>query len=208
MKSTEITTVIFDLGGVVLDLDMTKTFDLLGSQSARGSAAFADLLHKPGLFHDFEVGRITQTDFRKQLSDWAGLSTTDLEFDTMWNAMLLNIPEERLQWIAALRNKYTTALLSNTNEIHVQAFEKNFQEQVGKPLQHYFHHVFYSCRMDSRKPDAAIFEHVLQALQVKAENVLFLDDNPDNVAGAQSVGMRAVLVPQNQLSQEMLPDVE
>ena len=125
-----------------------------------------------------------------------------------WNAMLKGVKKNKLDYIMSLRNQYHTILLSNTNEIHISAFEKDMSN--NQMLAHFkscFEKIYYSSRMGLRKPHAVCFEKVLKEQQINPKETLFIDDSIQHIEGAKNCGIRAVLFPQNGIIQDWLPDI-
>ena len=131
---------------------------------------------------------------------------SDEQLDEAWNAMLLDIPKERIDWIYQATREYNCVVLSNTNSIHVRHFEEFFNETTpyGYPGD-VFQQVFYSHEIGERKPDREAFEHVLDktGFFIAEETVLF-DDLPENLQAASTLGIKTELVERNKLRKEQL----
>ena len=191
MQKTE--NIIFDLGGVLLDIDynLTRTaFEKLGITDfdEMYSQASADRL-----FQMLETGKITEEDFYKELNRRTGLRLSREDIKTAWDAMLLSFREESLQFLDDIRSKYKIFLLSNTNFIHISSFNEAFHKKKRrKPFEEYFDKAFYSCEIGLRKPDAICYEWVLRELGIEAERTLFIDDSAPNIEGAKKVGLQTI----------------
>lgn len=188
-----IRTLIFDLGGVLLNLDYERTanaFRQLGLQH------FDDIYTQKqqlGLFDAFDKGMLSPQAFREALRQHFPSPVSDAEIDTAWNAMLLDLPIERLDLLIELRQHYQLLLLSNTNEIHVTAFSAYLQQAHGfSDFSSHFDKWYYSCRMGMRKPDAEIFQRVLTENNLAAADTLFIDDSIQHVEGAMQVGIKSI----------------
>ncbi|MFP4088792.1 MAG: HAD family hydrolase [Cyclobacteriaceae bacterium] len=183
---------IFDLGGVIIDLDTSLSFQALSSFCLGTSSGEQLLSENVKLFLDYEKGLISSDDFRqgiRQLTTNEALS--DEEIDEAWNRMLLHIPEERFKLLETLRQKYRLFVLSNTNAIHVTAFNHIVEKTSGKPdLTHFFDKVYFSHEIRLRKPEPEIYEYVLQNSGLKAEESLFIDDRFENIEAARALGMQ------------------
>lgn len=190
-----IKTIIFDLGGVLLDIDYfatVKAFEALGLKNFQ--AEFSQALQS-SFFEEFEKGERTETEFYQYIQSIAGTSLTNEAIEKAWNAMLLRIPLRRLQILEQLRLHYNTILLSNTNIIHERAFNNMLKELVG--FQNFgvcFDKVYLSHQVGMRKPDAIIFEAILEDLQLQPATILFIDDSPQHIATAQSLGIQTILL--------------
>jgi len=200
----EVKAIILDLGGVILNIDYQRTiraFELLLKNGANVEAFYTQAKQNQ-VFDLFEKGEISAADFRTDLKKIFGLQLSDHEIDAAWNAMLLDLPLERLTFVSELRKKYPVYLLSNTNEIHYQAFRKNLEETFDNPsiLEDFFDKTYYSHLIKQRKPTAAAFNYVLDDNQLNAYEVVFVDDSAQHIEGAMSLGIDARLLVNSSLS--------
>jgi epoxide hydrolase-like predicted phosphatase len=182
--------IIFDLGGVILNLSIPATFKAFANASGK---SVEDIIphFTSSEFLDYEKGLITDDEFRNKVRHKLQKELSDEAIDQCWNAMLGDIPNDRIQLLQRLNKTHRTFLLSNTNEIHLKHFLKINQESTGEEnLDSYFHKTYYSHRLKMRKPDAEIFQYVLKENNLVAEETLFLDDNLSNLAGAASTGIK------------------
>jgi epoxide hydrolase-like predicted phosphatase len=188
----KIKNIIFDLGGVILNLSVDSTLRQFSAISGHPVEKVIETYHSRPEFLAYERGEITNDEFRKSLKDIFGVTSTDLELDTCWNAMLLDIPSERIDLLRELKSKYKTFLLSNTNAIHLDCFAGILKKSGNNvdSLEPLFHRTYYSHLMKMRKPDPIIYEFVLRENNLKAEETIFLDDNLANLKGAASVGIQ------------------
>lgn len=189
--------IIFDLGGVLLNIDYGLTemaFIQLGVHN------FSDIysqLKQTSLFDDFEVGKITAQEFINELKLQTGINTPDEEVISAWNAMLLDLPLRRLQILEQLRRHYDLLLLSNTNEIHEQAFNKIIYHAHGvRHIGEFFDRTYLSHRIGMRKPDSEVFERILAENGLQKEHTLFIDDSPQHIKGAEGVGLHTIWLKQ------------
>ena len=189
----KIENIIFDLGGVLLDIDynLTRTaFEELGivDFDKMYSQASADKL-----FQKLETGEISEENFYKELNRCTGLHLSPDEIKTAWNAMLLSFREESLQFLDDSRSKYKIFLLSNTNFIHISSFTEIFhRKKRKKDFDKYFDKAFYSCEIGLRKPDAVCYEWVLKEIDVDAAKTVFIDDSELNIEAAKKAGLQTI----------------
>ena len=150
------------------------------------------------LFNSLDTGKINNDDFFEQLKtklDYKG-DTEDLL--NAWNAMILDIPEHRLDTLVEAKQNYNTFLLSNTNEPHIKIFEHDLYTEHGvKHFSDYFDKLYYSCRIGLRKPDKEIFEFVLNQNKLIASETVFIDDSIQHIKGAGECGINAFLLEPN-----------
>jgi putative hydrolase of the HAD superfamily len=184
--------IIFDLGGVIIDLDYNRT---AAAFKQLGIVDFDDIYSKAkqtSLFDDFEKGWSSDADFRAELSQYLPPSTSDTEIDEAWNAMLLDIPKHRVDWLKKVAKRYRIFLLSNTNHIHVRSFTTYADHKFGTgAFEKIFEKYYFSCEMGMRKPDAEIFELVIQENNLDKSATLFIDDSIQHIHGAEKVGLKA-----------------
>lgn len=182
--------IIFDLGGVIINLSVEKTHQAFAALSGLPVSEVKTRVHHGAFFHEFEKGLITDIEFRNHLRESLSMQVTDEQLDQAWNAMLLDIPLPRIQLLEKLKSRYTIFLLSNTNNIHLQCFNGIVRKLTGKPaIDYYFHASFYSHLIKMSKPDPEIYQHVLFQHALVPEETIFLDDNKDNLVGANKVGI-------------------
>jgi glucose-1-phosphatase len=182
--------IIFDLGGVIINLSVEKTHQAFAALSGLSMSEIDTIVHQGTFFHEYEKGLISDAEFRNQLRESLQINVDDAQLDRAWNAMLLDIPIERIQLLEQLKNRYNLFLLSNTNNIHLLSFNNQVLQLTGHPaLDQYFHKAYYSHLIKMRKPDVEIYEHVLQRNNLLAHETLFLDDNKDNLSGANKAGI-------------------
>jgi HAD superfamily hydrolase (TIGR01549 family) len=186
----KIKNIIFDLGGVVVNVDYHKTINEFKKLGAQNFEKIYTQLQQSELFDRFETGRITPSVFRKDIRKATMINIEDDKIDYAWNAMILDLPEERLELLQIIKPKYRTFLLSNTNEIHMDFFNEYLLETFGVPdLSDYFEKVYYSHQIGLRKPNKEVFDYIIRVNKLNPEETLFIDDSPQHVEGAKKVGL-------------------
>lgn len=187
---------MFDLGGVILDLSVDTTLHSFASLSGMDGTQVKKLFVSSSGFLEYEKGLISDEAFRLFVRETYRVEASDEKIDACWNAMLLGIPQVKLELLLRLKERYQVFLLSNTNNIHLQYINKKILPTLSgdHSLDPYFHKTYYSHLMKMRKPDAEIFMHVLNENGLNPTETLFLDDNADNIAGAQAVDIETVYV--------------
>lgn len=184
--------IIFDLGGVIINLDLERTAAAFRRLGLTSFDAMYSQVRQSGLFDDFDKGLISPGAFREGLLQHLPAGTTAAQVDEAWNAMLLDVPPDRLVLLERLKKNYRTFLLSNTNEIHVTAFSASLQETFGfSDFSHLFEQCYYSCRIGMRKPDPEIFRYVLEQNRLDPHETIFIDDSPQHITGAAATGIHA-----------------
>lgn len=188
-----INAVILDLGGVLLNLDFQKTEDAFMKLGISHFSQLFSQQHATQLFTDLETGKVSPEDFIQALKRESGKDLTDQQIMDAWNAMLLDFPPERITLLKRLKQDYPLFLLSNTNAIHVPAFNQKLKEAYEIPsLDKLFNKAYYSHLIKERKPDLAAYEAVIQENNLNPAATLFVDDNRENIEGAGKAGLYAV----------------
>jgi putative hydrolase of the HAD superfamily len=187
--------IIFDLGGVIVRLDKNACIE---SFRKLGFDDFGKILNEfvqKGPFLDFEMGLITDNEFRAFIRQNIKNDVADSEIDKAMSDFLVEIPVSKLETILKLKSSYNVFLLSNTNPIAINAV-KPFFEAGGRRMEDYFHKMFLSYQMKMAKPDVEIFAKVLEIASINAEETLFIDDGPANLHSASLLGYKTLLATQ------------
>jgi len=201
----QIKNIIFDLGGVIINLDIHKTIYKFNKLTETPFESVYSQIQQNQIFDLFDKGMITESDFFEEIKKLIKTNNNNQELIAAWNAMLLDFPLERLSLLETLKPKYRLFLLSNTNETHINAFEADlFKTSGSKNLEPYFEKVYYSCRMGMRKPDQIIFEEVLKENKLIAQETLFIDDTQQHVDGACKTGIHGRLLHKNKEVKSLL----
>lgn len=194
-KLKHVKNIIFDLGGVIINLDIEQTIYEFNKLTSVPFESFYTQKKQADLFNSFDKGTISDYEFFNHLRNLLRFTGPDEALLNAWNAMLLGVPEHRLDMLIDAKQNYNTFLLSNTNETHIASFERDLYLTHGvKNFADYFEEVYYSCRMGMRKPDKEIFEFVLQKNKLIPEETIFIDDSIQHVKGAGECGINAYLL--------------
>lgn len=198
--SAKIKNIIFDLGGVVLDIDenvVYKELEKMGintSELAR-SKEFIETMSK------FDTGIYTAPTFRKKMKTLVGQEKmTDEKFDSIWNAMLLDIPHERIEAIEQIKKHYRIFLMSNTNVIHYDLYVRDLQLRFGyNEFDELFNKSYFSFAEHLEKPDPRFFELILDHEGLLPKETLFIDDTAANIKVAKSLGINTYHISREEL---------
>ncbi len=187
----KIKNIIFDLGGVLIDLDETPTIEGFGKKI---SAFYKNSMNLEfiNIAHKFERGEIAPAEFRETVSKIFNIHLSPEKFDFYWNAMIKGMPEQRFQILKKLQKTHRIFVLSNTNEIHYNYFTR---QDYWKP--ELFEKVYFSHQLGMRKPEKKIFQYVLNENNLIPEETFFVDDNKDNIDTAKNLGIVATQVKGN-----------
>lgn len=180
--------IIFDLGAVILNINYQNTIDEFTKLGVNNAATFYSKKVQTNLFNQIETGMISSNEFLKALQKETKNANIN-QVEKAWNAMLLDLPEERLQLIRKLKNNHSVYLLSNTNAIHIDAIKKQLGKRKWLAFCKLFDKMYLSHELGLRKPDVKIFEYILKEQKLKAEEVFFIDDSPQHIASAKKIGI-------------------
>lgn len=183
--------IIFDLGGVLLDIDFQKSIDAFKILGIDNFDEMFSQFKADELFEKLERGELNEDDFYSAIKKRTKLPVTNDEIDAAWNALILHFRTGSLEFLEKLAGRYKLYLLSNTNSIHLKFFKQLFTKETGKPvLDAYFTKAWYSNEIGLRKPGTKIFEFVLREENLKAAETLFIDDTLNNIETAQKLGFK------------------
>jgi len=181
--------IIFDLGAVILNINYQNTIDEFTKLGVNNATTFYSKKVQTNLFNQIETGMISSNEFLKALQKKTKNANIN-QVEKAWNAMLLDLPEERIQLIEKLKkNNYSIYLLSNTNAIHIDAIKKQLGKRKWLAFCKLFDKMYLSHELGLRKPDVKIFEYILNEQKLKAEEVFFIDDSPQHIASAKKIGI-------------------
>lgn len=190
--ASHIRNIIFDLGGVLLNIEPVRTGEALTRMGVANMKAVHEHLLDIRLYDRYDSGRCSDTGFREEVRQACGIALTDEQVDMAWNALLLDFPEARAKMLHEIRGYYRVYLLSNTNAIHFRSYTAAFRERYGEELPDLFDQLFLSYELGCHKPDPEIFEKVLALGGFKPEETLFIDDSLANAVAATRSGMVAI----------------
>jgi len=183
--------IIFDLGGVILNIDYEQTANAFKKIGIKNFNDIYSQAKQGKVFDKLETGEITPEEFREYIKEIVpSLQLSDI--DKSWNAMLLDLPVQRINLLKELKKKYRLFLLSNTNEIHIKCFRKIIESSYGENIfDSIFEHQYYSSDIGLRKPNADCFQYVLEKNGMEPSETLFIDDSIQHVEGARKLKINA-----------------
>jgi putative hydrolase of the HAD superfamily len=191
--TSDIRNIVFDLGGVLLDLDFAapvEAFRRLGNES--GHFDYRKAIADP-VFIQFETGMISPGEFRNRVKTILNnQQAPDGEIDSAWCSMLLSVPEAKVNLLKTLGKHFRLFLFSNTNVIHISYFRKSFFSQHGIPIESLFEKTFYSHEIHDRKPLKSAFEKVTASAGIFPRETLFVDDFGQNIETARNAGFHVL----------------
>ena len=180
---------LFDLGRVVIDIDFDKALACWAGHAGCEPAQLVGRFARDEIYQRHETGSIDDAEFFAGLRTSLGIDLSDAQFLEGWNAIFAG----EMPGIGSLLMRAGTRVplyaFSNTNNAHVEHFSHVYADVLG-----HFREIFLSSAIGLRKPDAAAYDHVVQAIGVPAERIVFFDDLAENIHGARARGLTAVHV--------------
>ena len=206
MKINNFDSIIFDLGGVLWNISYQATATAFINLGFSDFNNWYSQANQKELFNKLETGKIAEHDFYQEVRNVSGLNLSNSEIENAWNAMLLDLPTERIELISEIAQKKPIYLLSNTNEIHLKKIEEllkkketNWDKFCG-----IFSKVYLSCRVGMRKPNEDIFFKVLNDNNLIASKTLFIEDSIQHIETAQKIGIQTLFLQPNPANQKTI----
>lgn len=190
-RDMEYKAVIFDLGGVIINIDYAATIEAFGALGHGDFQTVYSQAQQTGLFNNLETGKISGQRFVNELLPYLKVGTSPNKVIAAWNAMIGSVPLERLTLLQKVRRKCPIYLLSNTNDIHMQAVLRSWKASCSQPMGDFFDGIYLSHEIGMRKPDVEIFEFVCRKNQLNPSDTLFIDDSIQHIEGARLAGLQA-----------------
>lgn len=190
---TAIRNILFDLGGVFMEIDFRLTEQAFISLGVTDFSTMFTQHHANDLFVQLEIGAISPETFYEEFRQATGTSLTDHQIRDAWNALLLRFPQERLDWLREIRNRYRVFLFSNTNKIHYDSFIATAARENNCPdFNGLFEKAYYSHEFGRRKPVVSAFTELLSLEGLQAAETLFIDDTMANIEAAKQAGLQTI----------------
>lgn len=197
-ENKKIKALIFDLGGVIVDLDWQLCVDNFKKIGINEMENLLSTTMQKDFVLDYELGNISSEKFREKLRQYTQNPVTDKELNYAWQSLLIKVPQEKLALLKELRKYYKVYMLSNTNEMSYQKCLDEMFNVNGNSVDDYFDKCFLSYQLHICKPNKEIFEYVLNKTGFQADECLFLDDGVKNIEAAKLLGIHARLVKPSQ----------
>ena len=185
--------IIFDLGGVILNIDNKRTADDFVQLGAKDFSHYFGHGFAASFFKDYEIGKISDKEFISSLKKMLPEHLPDQAVIQAWNAMLLDFPPERIDLLHVLGKKYRIFLFSNTNSLHMESVHEIYRNTFARSgLDQLFEKAYYSHILGMRKPDPESFEYIIRENNLNPGLTLFVDDALVNINGAEAAGLKGL----------------
>jgi HAD superfamily hydrolase (TIGR01509 family) len=198
--------IIFDLGNVILNIEYQKTineFNKIGIQDA--SIFYSQSIQKE-IFNLLEIGKISEFDFLIEVNKLCP-KATHKQILAAWNALILDLPQERISLINKLKSSFSIYLLSNTNAIHINEIIKKTGVKKYNKFYNLFNKVYYSHEIGLRKPNPEAFNIILNENNLNVSEVLFIDDSIQHIQSAKRLGIKTYHLTEDESIETIFPDI-
>jgi putative hydrolase of the HAD superfamily len=188
MPNAPLRAMIFDIGRVIIKLDLARAIEGLSQGISLSPSELWSAIEKDPRWHDWQEGRISPHDWYLHITKRLGSPLKFEEFREAWNRTLDPVPLQPDDFFASLAKKHKLALLSNTDPIHVAHLESNFSffRFFPRPAR------IYSCAIRASKPSPVIFQAALKAVKTPVSQAVFIDDILEYIQVARSLGLHAI----------------
>ncbi len=191
-----ITTIIFDFGGVIINLDLPQCIQNFKNMGVPDVEKYLSNFGQSGFFLQWEKGEISIPEFRNEIRKIAEVNLTDEQIDRAWCSFLTNIPEHRIELLKQLRQRYKLLLLSNSNPLHIEVSAAGEFKKYNSEISDFFDCCYFSYKIGLTKPDEEIFRYLLKDAGLKPEECFFIDDGKKNIETAAKMGFKTHLTQQ------------
>jgi putative hydrolase of the HAD superfamily len=188
-RNTDIEILLFDLGGVIIEVDWEKAFNFWSAYSTLSVTEIRNRFPVDFMYDQYERGEVSAQDYFAHLRNVIEYTGSDESLIQGWNSILGREIEETVGVIKALEPDIPVYLLTNTNPTHEVAWREKYPQTIDL-----FTGVFVSSTLGHRKPERPAFEAVARTVGVNLSSILFFDDSLENIAGARITGLQAVHV--------------
>ena len=196
-----INNILFDLGKVLLNFDNDNAKNYFKKFGVDDYEKHVMALHAQNIFNELETGELSAEQFINAIRQKLNDSISATEIQNAWNSILMDFRRGSMEHLKELKKHYNLYLLSNTNVLHHEEFNRILFNQLQvKSLDNYFTKAYYSHQIGMRKPNRNIYELVLKDAGINAAETLFIDDLPENVAAAGELGFQThLLLPEERI---------
>ncbi|HXN15305.1 MAG TPA: HAD family phosphatase [Usitatibacter sp.] len=186
---SEVDALLFDLGGVVIELDWARAFERWAAASGERADTLRERFSFDLPYERHERGEISASQYYASLRASLRIDIPDRQFAEGWESIFAAEVIATVRLLNALKDRVPLYAFSNTNLAHYRVWSQRYARALSV-----FRKVFVSCEMGKRKPERAAFEEIARDIGVPMERILFFDDSGENIAGARAAGLRAVQV--------------
>lgn len=190
MMDKNIKVILFDLGQVLVNLEYEQSLRAFSELCDDDILQLWKTTDLQKIFDWFELGNLSVDEFYSELRKYLRKGTTDIQIKNAWNTLLGDVPDYKLETLLSLRSQYRIFLLSNTNQLHWEYSKEKHFKYKGHTVNDFFEKTFTSFELHMMKPDRHIYQYVLDDINIRPEEVFFIDDREDNCIGASQMGIK------------------
>ena len=191
----DIKNIIFDLGGVIMDIDVKQTMNAFSELGLKNIHEYFGHGFAASFFSDHEAGKISDEAFLSEINKLLNTEVRQSDLIDAWNALLLRFPPERIALLKEIKSRYRIFLYSNTNAIHYKKFSEIYRNTFHGELEDLFEKAYFSHDLGHRKPDLGGYELIIRENSLDPKLTLFVDDALMNVEGAIKAGLKGLYLP-------------
>jgi len=191
---SQIKNIVFDLGGVIIDLDHEQAVRRFKEIGVDDAEQLIDTYEQKGIFLEVEDGTIGVEEFCQKLREHTGKNLPFEDIVRAWMGFIADVPQYKLDYILKLRDKYKVYLLSNTNPIiQLEWAQTGRFTAAGRPLNDYFDKLYTSYEIGVTKPDRRIFDYMIKDSGMIPSETLFVDDGKRNIIVGENLGFKTYM---------------
>ena len=198
--------IIFDLGNVILNIEYQKTINEFNKIGIQDASVFYSQSIQQEIFNLLEIGKISEFDFLIEVNKLCP-KATHKQILAAWNALILDLPQERLSLINKLKSSFSIYLLSNTNAIHINEIIKKTGVKKYNKFYNLFNKVYYSHEIGLRKPNPEAFNIIIKENNLNVSEVLFIDDSIQHIQSAKRLGIKTYHLTEDESIETIFPDI-
>ena len=202
----KIDNIIFDLGNVILNIDYQNTIDAFEKIGVPDASIFYSKSSQLNIFNQLETGHISKQNFILEIQKFVPKASAS-QIINAWNAILQDLPNERIEILKDIKDKFSIFLLSNTNTIHIEKIIDKLGKKKYEEFYNLFDKVYYSHEVKLRKPNADIFKLVIKENCLSIKNTLFIDDSIQHIESAKKIGLKTYHLDGNETLESIFPDI-
>jgi glucose-1-phosphatase len=184
---------LLDLGGVIIDLHMQRTFDAFDALGFKNFNTHFDSYSGSAFIENLEEGKISQDEFVEIVQQQCNQGTTAQQIIDAWNAMLGPVPDDKFNQLCEWQKEYKLIMYSNTNAIHVAHLNNYYNTQFGENIfQQLFDNIYYSHELGIRKPNKEGYLKIMEEQQLQANEMFYIEDGAMHIATAKALGINCL----------------
>lgn len=180
---------LFDLGGVHIDIDFRRAFQAWAALADCDAVVLEERFSFDDHYERHERGELSSAGYFSVLRDRLGIKLSNRELADGWNSIYIGVVPGMSAMLNRASHRFPLFAMTNSNPTHQSVWAEQFADDLA-----IFEDIFVSSEIGLRKPDAEAYLWVTRRIGVEPHQILFFDDIPENCKGALAMGMPSVLV--------------